>query len=501
MAYNITKTDGTTLVTIADGTADTSYSSLTLFGKNFAGYGPLLDNNQVHMLEHFANTVAPPNAIKGQLWWNTNSNTLNINTGANQWKVVSGPTSTTGGSNPTVTNVPGDLWWDQTNQQLNAYNGLNWSNIGPGYTATQGVSGAITTTVVDTLSTNRTVVEITVGGTVVGVISSNPTSFTTSGIPGFTVIKPGYNILTGMQYHGDADNALSLGNVLAGNFLRSDVISTTNNQLNISSDAGLTVGATQDLTITSHSTAIKVASTIAGKDLQFYTLVSGNLLKGLNISSVDGAVTVLADPTTNLGVATKHYVDLAITEAIAADDIVTNQYATATFLKIDGTSSIQGSLTPSATNTYTLGTTSKQFNAVYATTFYGTAMQSQYADLAENYVANKVYEPGTVLDFGGSGEVCLSIQDMSSRVAGVVSTKPGYLLNDGIEGINVVAIALQGRVPCKVTGKIYPGALLVSAGNGRARAEENPKVGTVIGKAIQGFDGGDGIIEVAIGRC
>ena len=127
------------------------------------------------------------------------------------------------------------------------------------------------------------------------------------------------------------------------------------------------------------------------------------------------------------------------------------------------------------------------------------AVNAQYADLAENYVADAVYEPGTVLHFGGEYEVSQCNVDHCSRVAGVVSTDPAYLMNATQAGDIVVPVALVGRVPTKVTGSIKKGDMLVSAGNGRARAEANPRVGAVIGKALVNSEG-DAVIEVVVGK-
>jgi hypothetical protein len=137
-----------------------------------------------------------------------------------------------------------------------------------------------------------------------------------------------------------------------------------------------------------------------------------------------------------------------------------------------------------------------------STTYFNTgflkATTAQYADLAENYLADAEYTPGTVLDFDGDLEVTISNRDSSKRVAGVVSTNPAHLMNGGLDGAHVVAVALVGRVPVHVTGKIAKGDLMVSAGNGRARAEANPATGTVIGKALENFSGGEGTIEIVI---
>ena len=128
----------------------------------------------------------------------------------------------------------------------------------------------------------------------------------------------------------------------------------------------------------------------------------------------------------------------------------------------------------------------------------GSRLQATYADLAEYYEADSNYEPGTVLAFGGEKEVTIA-EDGTTKVAGVVSTNPAYGMNAKCPGI-AVAVALQGRVPTKVRGAIRKGDMMVSAGNGYARSWNHPAMGTVIGKALENFDGVEGIIEVAVGR-
>ena len=102
MAYSIYKTNGTLLTTIADGTINVNSTSLGLPGRNYAGYGNVLDTNFVHQLENFANTSPPPNPLQGQLWYNTNANTLYVcpadgTANANAWLALaqSGSTGTT----------------------------------------------------------------------------------------------------------------------------------------------------------------------------------------------------------------------------------------------------------------------------------------------------------------------------------------------------------------------------------------------------------------------
>ena len=153
-----------------------------------------------------------------------------------------------------------------------------------------------------------------------------------------------------------------------------------------------------------------------------------------------------------------------------------------------------GSILPSANGTANIGSTVLQYNTIHA-----KATSAQYADLAENYAADAEYEAGTVLEFGGVAEVTLSETVMSTRVAGVVSTNPAYLMNNSLTGIKA-PIALQGRVPCKVVGPVRKGDMMVSAGNGAAQAATAPVIGSVIGKSLENFDGAEGVIEVVVGR-
>lgn len=129
----------------------------------------------------------------------------------------------------------------------------------------------------------------------------------------------------------------------------------------------------------------------------------------------------------------------------------------------------------------------------------GSTLQATFADLAEKYLADQHYEPGTVLEFGGVAEV-RAAEDSTRRVAGIVSTNPAHILNAELQGQYVATVALLGRVPCKVRGKVQKGDMMVAAGSGFARAEYSPILGSVIGKALEDFDGVSGVIEVVVGR-
>jgi hypothetical protein len=113
MAYTIVKSDGTVLTTIADGTINTTSTSLGLPGRNYAGYGQALDTNFVHVLENFADNTPPANPLRGQLWFNTNDNTLRVcpadgESVASEWLILAS-TSSTGTTTFGSVTITGDL--------------------------------------------------------------------------------------------------------------------------------------------------------------------------------------------------------------------------------------------------------------------------------------------------------------------------------------------------------------------------------------------------------
>lgn len=253
---------------------------------------------------------------------------------------------------------------------------------------------------------------------------------------------------------------------------------------------GLTVGP---LTIDATSGNISTTGTIISNSAVPATfsslLVSGNL-------TVNGTTTTVNSTTLDI-------TDINITVAKGA----TAEAADGGGITIDGAGAsltwdnaatslkINKSLIPSANVTYNLGSSTAWFN-----TFYGISTQAKYADLAENYMADKSYHAGTVLMFGGTYEVTMA-DPGTTAVAGVVSTNPAHLMNGQLSGTNVVPLALTGRVPCMVVGPVKKGDMMVSAGFGYAKSSDNPAVGQVIGKALEDFPLQiKGIIEVVVGR-
>ena len=220
------------------------------------------------------------------------------------------------------------------------------------------------------------------------------------------------------------------------------------------------------------------------------------------IVSINGVVQL---PTTAYAVSST---TLTFTEAPATGDVVEVRKITTTTTVTNLTSGggeasvtsqttgevdVKGDLMPTADATYSIGNA-----AVGWTTVHAESTSAQYADLAEKYEADAEIEAGTVVHFGGEKEVSTCDTDHCTKVAGVVSTDPAYRMNERLEAEHTVFVALTGRVPCKVTGSVQKGDMMVSAGNGMARAEASPTYGAVIGKALENWEGGEGVIEVVI---
>ena len=156
MAYKINNTLGTTLITLKDGTVDTATTDLSLFGKGYAGFGERLNENFVYLLENFSSTTSPANKQKGQLWYDSTNNQINIYTGQ-KWKPVG---STINSATAPTNNSAGDMWYDTKNNQLYVYNGTSFTLIGPTSVAGSGVTAMISESIDTTLGTTKSILKV-----------------------------------------------------------------------------------------------------------------------------------------------------------------------------------------------------------------------------------------------------------------------------------------------------------------------------------------------------
>ena len=313
MSYTITRTNGTVLGTIADGTYDNSHTSLTLVGRNYSNYGQIMTNTLVRLLENSSYNISPSYPLSGQLWWDSGNNYLKVYTGT-AWKIVS---SCTAQSSAPSTTTAGDLWWDTTNQQLYVYNGTSpysasgWILVGPGYPVGHK-TGAIVEAVTDTLAATHYVTSLYADETRIAIISKDATFTPSPSLTGFGDIQNGMNMASSETVWGTANNASYLGNQPAANYFRNNINNTGTGSLTLQTNVGVILGSVGNFTANVNSTdgSGRLYNTFTGGNVSFYVnATSGGTTRGLYVSGTDGKAYVTVDPSGALGVATKQYVD------------------------------------------------------------------------------------------------------------------------------------------------------------------------------------------------
>ena len=326
MSYTITLTDGAVFATIADGTINTS-SSMTLVGKNYAGYGQFINDDIIRLLECGSNTTPPGAPLTGQLWWDKTDDVLKIYNGS-VFKTISAATASTTAPS---SNSTGDLWFDTTNQQLNVWTGAAWLLVGPQFTAGQGITGAIPVTIVDNVSISHYCIELYCGNNIVGIISPDATFTPQNAISGFTTIRPGITLasIVGANvplFQGTATNSQSLNGLTNSQFMRTDANTSTSGTITTTANAGLTVGANGSLRASSDGTNITIANQTN----------NGNIYFGINKGGIANvAMTINGSTGTITGnQIDANYADMA--ERFAAD----SEYAPGTVVELGGSAEI-----------------------------------------------------------------------------------------------------------------------------------------------------------------
>ena len=339
MSYTINLTDGAIFAVIPDGTINTA-SSMTLVGKNYAGYGQFLDSNFIHLLENSSNTTPPGAPLKGQLWWNSGSNLLQVYTGS-QWKTISSATAQ--GTAPT-SNVTGDLWYNTSSAQLFVWTGTAWLLIGPNYSSATGVTGAFANVITDgTTSTVHPVIELVVNGDIVGIVSQDATFVPQSAIPGFANVNPGIQLATTIngqspQFWGTVNNASYLNGFTSTQFMRTDANSTTTGTVAVNNNAGLSVGASQDFRVSVANTNVTLANQDNGGNIAFVVNVAGVPTTAMTIFGANGTI-----QGTQI---TAQYADVA--ERFEAD----TQLSPGTVVELGGSAEITQSATELSENVF-----------------------------------------------------------------------------------------------------------------------------------------------------
>ncbi len=286
MSYivNFTDKDNKTPITVFDNTSSTD-TSLTFPGRNVVGYGQIIAENFLHVLENFASVTPPVNPVEGQLWYDSSTGVLQINdgTGLAGWTSASGIQK--GPVEPSVEESKvGELWVDTTNQQLRIYTGARWILVGPSESFLDGQRyGPSIEQISDTDDLPRVVLIFYIADIAV-IVFSKDSFIPKSEIPGFSSIRAGLNInnpssdavadfVGGFlpKLNGTATAADSLVvnnvNIPAGRFLRTDITNTTDFGINIRNNVGLTVGAEATFRLSTTATSARVYNAAPGSSL------------------------------------------------------------------------------------------------------------------------------------------------------------------------------------------------------------------------------------------
>jgi len=456
MAYTINRYNNAQLTTVQDGTIDQT-TDIKLVGKNYAGYGEIQNENFIFLLENFSGNNAPPKALSGQIWFDAGNSKLKFYDG-NKWR-------TTGGAEVAASSpaglAEGDFWWDTTNEQLYAYGSDGFVLVGP-QDAGDGITQMQSRTVKDTSDVSRSIITATINDAVVFTIN-NASEFTLNAddaISGFTVIREGITlketqgdngITTGDgRFHGTATNAERLGGFAVGDFVRTASASFTD-ETNFATDAGITIGASNDLQIkiindnqgvitNSIGNQIRYRVKDSGSNKEVVTFKPGLIQPGLASESPDTAESVDIGSTT-----------LKFNRMYANNFYGTSEKATA--LVVGGNDRVGSVSTAGAGVADTIAVRDGSGN-LRATEFQGLATSAKYADLAEMYTVDKVYPFGTVMKVTTAESWEVEDCQLGDVPIGVISTAPAYLMNADCEG---QAVGLKGRVPVRVVGPVNKG--------------------------------------------
>jgi len=469
MAYTIDRYNNVTLTTVEDGTIDQT-TDLKLVGKNYAGYGEIQNENFVFLLENFAGGNAPPKAISGQVWFDSNNSKLKFYDGS-QWR-------TTGGAEISATAPSGlsigDFWWDTSNEQLYAYNGSDFVLVGP-QDAGEGITQMQSRTVRDTTDTARSVIVATVNDEVIFVISGQEFTIDSSdaenAIAGFDVVRQGVTLkntidATGgvtsgdQRFWGTASNALKLNGIDASNYITTGGGSTDFTELvNFQNDAGIAIGLGLDLKLfvendnegvilNNVGDTLKFRAKQTGTNFNIIEMSPGSVLPGRN--NLDTGVN-----SVNIGASGSEFNNVYATT-------FTGTATQASALVVGGSarSGNVGSAGTGTPSTVAVRDSSGNLNAVL---FQGTATSARYADLAEKYTTSEELPVGTAVAVCVHEDHEVEPAVSSQMCIGVVSAEPAYLMNSDADG---QAIGLKGRVPVRVKGPVNKGQAVYAWNDG-----------------------------------
>jgi microcystin-dependent protein len=459
---NFTDNQNKSPITVFDNTSSTD-TSLVFPGRNVTGYGQIIAENFLSLLENFASTDQPVNPIEGQLWYDSSSGTQTLKIWDNTaWKAASGIQK--GVSQPAVENSKvGELWVDTTNQQLRIFTGTRWILVGPTESSVGGLRyGPVIEKIADSDNVDRFILLFYIADIPVIVISKD--SFTPKTlITGFVTIRSGINISTPANsseianfvggflplLNGTAKNAQALlvGGVekAAGTFLRSDAINTTDYEIKIKNNNGLSIGIDETFKLLSTESSNSIYNSAAGSSLDLQTNRNG--IPATIIRVVDNLVGINQEnPTESLDVIGNFKLTgtLVSTNTTASSNLNNGSIRTLGGVAItknlivgdgiDVTGILQtNTIQPKLTNTYDLGTGLKRFNNIRAKTIIADTIQGVLeGNISGN--ANTATALTTVTSFQLAGDVVSPAVQFDGQVGSATKIFNATLTSNIIAG-------------------------------------------------------------------
>jgi len=437
MTYTINRTDGTKSIVIQDGTINRE-TTLTLVGRNYPGYGEILDQNFLKMLEHSSNANPPATPISGELWWDSTQKVLKAFTGLN-WKSIGSTTSSY--NKPAISSsLPGDLWWDIGTGQLWGYdnNTFDYKLIGP---AGGAAGGVISEQLNDTLSNSHSVLSMKINGVTYLILSTDPTFTPNPAISGFQSISPGLNLanqsfLNNAQFLGTVSSSATLNGIDSNGFMRANVNTGTSGILSVRNNYGLYVGNNNDFHVFVTAPNVAVSNETNNGMINFK--VRNSVGEQLDAMDIDATGNVNCNYNLNVTGSLNFPTNtpLILAGTTASTNIQTG------ILQSRGGAGISGNLNVGGTTSHFSGQVI--VNSLFSNSFISasTLTLSSVANLGDvSHVKINGGTNGYYLKTDGSGN--LSWSSLSASGIDITSLLPGqtgnankFLLTDGAGGLS-----------------------------------------------------------------
>jgi microcystin-dependent protein len=503
MAYKINFTDQVANpngITVADQDLNTQ-TSLTFVGKNYPGYAQSIGENFLHLLENFANNSAPnvEKAVVGQLWYDTTSSNpqLKVLDGSKNWVPASGIIKSS--IRPSDANI-GDLWSDSTNQQLYLYTGTQWLLVGPQFNQASSTGLKVEEIIDRATNLQKLVMTMFIEDKRVAIFSKE--QFTPkSTLAGFEAIKQGITLssedfdLSGInknKFWGTSEKAESLviGNnvIAASNFLRSDVVSTTNNTLNVRSSTGLNIGPSLETAISSSIVGTVIHQKTPGSVIVLKTTESGtNVFNDVVTVTGDKKVGINKNPSATLDVE-GNISSTGILRITDTTNDVSNTGSTsvgsALFsggvgiaktlnvgenLNIVGLITASSDILPKVNNSLNLGSSTVRFNNVYSRNIIGdTITANAFSGQLFGSVSGSASQLASSVNFSITGDVTTNASVSFNGTSGVVlntEINPNFISNKvSVSDINENDLFLLSRPGSSSLNKVTRSILLKGIG-------------------------------------